>query len=113
MLVTSAAVVLPLAGWGHQDSLADTFRIPEMIPYDILYKGWTYTATGQIVGRTEYAPADLSFVGSATAVGDMTPDTSVESGYEIFAIKRVDPDKAIAVKFLGVSRKGAEWVWLR
>lgn len=84
-----------------------------MIPTDILYKGWTYTGTGQIVGRTAFAPADLSFVGSATAVGDMTPDSSPGSDYEIFAIKSVDPDKAVAVKFLGVGKKTAEWVWLR
>ena len=83
-----------------------------MIPADILYKGWTYTGTGQIVGRTAFAPADLSFGRPATALGDMTPDSSPGSDYEIFAIKDVDPDKAVAVKFFGVGKKGAEWVWL-
>lgn len=92
------------AGWGWPGAI---------YLYEDAGRLWAYTGIGQIVGRTAFAPADLSFVGSATAVGDMTPDSPPGSDYAIFAIKGVDPDEAIAVKFLGVGKKGAEWVWLR
>ena len=84
-------------------------RIAVMIPVYVLYKGWLYTGTGQAIAMAISTPADLSLIGSGSAAADQTGVPIPDSQYDIYAIKGIDQDKAIAVKFVGVSASGPVW----
>lgn len=87
-------------------------RVGVMIPADILYKGRIYAGGGQVVRVASNTPADLSVVGSGPAA-DVTGAPIPDSQYAIYAIKGIDQNEAIAVKFQGRSSSGPIWVWLK
>jgi hypothetical protein len=84
-----------------------------MIPAYIVYEGRVYIGSGGVYKTGASVPADLSFLGSATAALDGSGAADPSLSYDIYAIAGVDPSQSITVKFRAASNDGPLWAWLR
>lgn len=109
---TTSGTTTTTAGTTTSPSTGTSVRIGVMIPAFIFYQGLVYTGSGRALATASAVPSDLALLGSAAAARDRSGGTITGSSYEVYAIKGVSPDTAIAVKFPAVSNDGPVWEWL-
>ena len=108
--------VLALGGCGSSENQEDSLH-GQMIPSEIAYKGYNCKNTGETVATIKVVPDNLEFIGHGISPESPTPspteECNLQSVYEVYSIKGIDENEAIAVEFGLVGQSEAYDVFFR
>ncbi len=116
LLCISGIIMLALGGCGSNHSQDDWFH-GQAIPIEIAYKGYNYKITGETVGAIKIVPDNLQFIGHGIEMESppLSPagECNPQPVYEVYSIKGIDENEAVAVKFELVGQSGAYYVFFK
>jgi hypothetical protein len=114
--ILGVLAMLALGGCGNEHNVDLGFH-GEAILAEISYKGYFYKNTNETVAAIKIVPDNLEFIGPGTSVGNPPPSPTEECNpqtvYEVYSIKGIDENEAIAVKFGLVGQSGAYYVFFK
>jgi hypothetical protein len=114
--ILGVLTVLALGGCGSEHNVDLGFH-GQMIPSEISYKGYFYKNTNKTVAAIKIVPDNLEFIGPGILVGNPPPSPTGECNpqpvYEVYSIKGIDENEAVAVKFGLVGNSGAYYVFFK
>lgn len=114
--ILGVLAMVAFGGCGSNHSQDDWFHGQD-IPLEISYKGYFYKITGETVAAIKIVPDNLEFIGHAILVGNPpaspTEECNPQPVYEVYSIKGIDENEAVAVKFGLVGKSGAYYVFFK
>lgn len=83
------------------------------VPVSVIFENHVYERTGEVVAR-EKAAQNVTYIGQAASEGQPLIEVTVSSeGYEVYAIKGIDYNTAIAVRIFLVGNKSAYYYYFK
>jgi len=84
------------------------------VPTEVVFNGTTYHGTGKVVA-VERIPDEVIFIGQAST--ETTPlldiQTKPDSSLDVYSIKGVEPEKAIAIRIILAGTKTRAYYYYR
>jgi hypothetical protein len=117
-LLVSLSLTALLAPGCADSSVPSDLSIRSLVS-DLVYQGQTYRFTGVRLGLERMSPKGLTYTGTDVSPGDAASPTDAaptDSGYQVYTIAGVDPNQAIAVRFIAQSLSGKDgpfFEWIR
>jgi hypothetical protein len=117
LFILGVVALLALGGCGSGKNQEDWLHGGQAIPIEIAYKGYNYKITGETVGAIKIVPDNLQFIGHGIEMESPPPSPTGECNpqpvYEVYSIKGIDENEAVAVKFELVGQSGAYYVFFK
>jgi len=116
LFILGIVTMLALGGCGSEHNVDLGFH-GEAIPVEIAYKGYFYKNANETVAAIKVVPDNLEFIGHGILAGNTTPSPTGECSpqpvYEVYSIRGIDENEAVAVKFGLVGNSGAYYVFFK